>query len=259
MRSEPWRPVPRNSPANAELRSARPRDRIQRAAGIVVHVLANAEALDAQPDTAMSGLGDGGADPDPIAQPGSAVIVGGGEMLTPLLAELIRNGARIRQLRKPSDADEPRYRPSTALASSSVCVISPADSRTATGQRSTVTSTTRYRGRWDQLTRPIFACSAENITYSRLFGLAPTAGTIVSYPTERSSGPPRPARLPPPDRGICLLFAMWDRQRLEPVVPSTTPAGSERAVMMPLRRAGSRRIWPAASRERALSHVPRAK
>ncbi len=86
----------------------------ERATSVVVHVLADAEAVDAQPDPGMSGDTDSGA--DRTREAGSAVIVGGGAVPTPLLAELIRTGARIRQIRRPPEAAEPRYRPSTALA-----------------------------------------------------------------------------------------------------------------------------------------------
>lgn len=72
----------------------------RRATSIVVHVLADAEAPGAQPDTGKSG---------------PAIIVGGSIVPTPLLAELIRDGARIRYLRKPPDEDESQYRPSTSL------------------------------------------------------------------------------------------------------------------------------------------------
>jgi hypothetical protein len=85
----------------------------QRAAGVVVHVLADAEAIEAQPDPAMSGEIESGS--ETIIRAGSAVIVGGGAIPTPLLAELIRAGARVRHLPKPSDAPEPQYRPSSAL------------------------------------------------------------------------------------------------------------------------------------------------
>ena len=88
-----------------------------RAAGVIVHVLADAEAIAAQPDPAVSG--PGGQEPREaavVAQPGSAVILGGGSLPTPLLAELIRAGARVRQLMKPDDDAEPQYRPSSALS-----------------------------------------------------------------------------------------------------------------------------------------------
>lgn len=66
-----------------------------RATSVVIHVLADAEAV--------------------AAQPGSAVITGGDVVPTPLLAELVRGGAKVRHLRRPSAAAESRYRPSTAL------------------------------------------------------------------------------------------------------------------------------------------------
>ncbi|HPX35087.1 MAG TPA: DUF222 domain-containing protein [Mycobacterium sp.] len=66
-----------------------------RASGVVIHVLADSEAV--------------------AARPGTAVITGGGVVPTPLLAELIRGGAKIRHLRRPPAAAESKYRPSTAL------------------------------------------------------------------------------------------------------------------------------------------------
>lgn len=83
-----------------------------RATSVIVHVLADAEALDAQADSGMSGDDDTGS---AAAQPGSAVLVGGGVLPTPLLAELIGSGATTRQLSRPSDVAEPHYRPSRAL------------------------------------------------------------------------------------------------------------------------------------------------
>ena len=44
-----------------------------------------------------------------------AVLISGGVIPTPLLGELIRNGAKLKPLRVPSDDAEPRYRPSAAL------------------------------------------------------------------------------------------------------------------------------------------------
>lgn len=84
-----------------------------RATGVVVHVLADSPALEALPDPDMSG--DGETTPA-SPQQGTAVIVGGGAMPTPLLAELLRDGAAVRHLRAPSGQPEPGYRPSVALA-----------------------------------------------------------------------------------------------------------------------------------------------
>ncbi len=84
-----------------------------RAASVVVHVLADADALDAQPEPGMSGCGDDAS--AGVVAPGSAVIVGAGVIPTPLLAEVIGSGAAVRYVKRPSDAPEPQYRPSTAL------------------------------------------------------------------------------------------------------------------------------------------------
>lgn len=86
-----------------------------RASGVVVHVLADADALEARPDPAMSGE----PGPEPIGGlPGRAAagIIGRrGIVPTPLLAELIRSGAKVHHLRRPGEAPEPGYRPSAAL------------------------------------------------------------------------------------------------------------------------------------------------
>ncbi|ORA40585.1 hypothetical protein BST21_24095, partial [Mycolicibacterium celeriflavum] len=82
-------------------------------------------AIDAQPDPQMSGDGHpkpaeppadpaespaepaGPAKPKPVA----GLILGGGLLPTPLLAELINNGAKVRWVHKPDAAPESGYRP----------------------------------------------------------------------------------------------------------------------------------------------------
>ena len=103
-----------------------------RAASVVIHVLADADALAAQPDPEMSGEPaacrpvdrdmtlEEALSPDPVSErpagESSAGIIGRrGIVPTPLLAELIRSGAKVRHLRRPGGAPEPGYRPSTAL------------------------------------------------------------------------------------------------------------------------------------------------
>ena len=105
---------------------------------MVIHVLADSDALTDHPDPHMSGddpdpgdgVGDGdGGGPDggnsggaEVATPsaplpsGRAVIVGGGVLPTPMLAALIAAGAAVRTLRIPGAEPEPHYRPSMALA-----------------------------------------------------------------------------------------------------------------------------------------------
>lgn len=102
-----------------------------RGASVVIHVLAEADALEAEPDPAMSAspefppvtrdmtLAEALApspEPPPTAPPATAVVSGrGGIVPAPLLAELIRSGARVRHLQRPGEQPEPGYRPSTAL------------------------------------------------------------------------------------------------------------------------------------------------
>jgi hypothetical protein len=107
----------------------------ERATSVVVHVVAEASALNAEPDPHMSGeprqrpiapetplrealASDHEPDPHAVSAPGpsAALITGGGVVPTPLLAELIRGGAKVRPVRHPGDAAvESGYRPSAAL------------------------------------------------------------------------------------------------------------------------------------------------
>jgi hypothetical protein len=89
-----------------------------RAANVVVHVVTEAAALNAQPDPHMSGTGppDTDADaPQGRGKPPAGLLLRGGIVPTPLLAELIRSGAKVNEVRHPGDAPEPGYRPSAAL------------------------------------------------------------------------------------------------------------------------------------------------
>jgi hypothetical protein len=54
--------------------------------------------------------------PTPPVRLPAGVMIGGGIVPAPLLAELIRNGAKIRLVQTPGLDAEPHYRPSTALA-----------------------------------------------------------------------------------------------------------------------------------------------
>jgi hypothetical protein len=89
-----------------------------RAANVVIHVVAEAAALDAQPDPRMSGTFNS-RDPEPAsAQPAkpAGLLIGANKIVpAPLLAELIRSGAKVRDVQLPSDLPESGYRPSAAL------------------------------------------------------------------------------------------------------------------------------------------------
>ncbi|MFM8597776.1 MAG: DUF222 domain-containing protein [Mycobacterium sp.] len=101
------------------------------ASAVVIHVLAESTALQGEPDPHLSGepqcrpitrdmnlldLPAPEPEPEPTGPPSSSVILGGGMVPGPLLAELIRSGATVRHLRGPLHEPEPRYRPSEALA-----------------------------------------------------------------------------------------------------------------------------------------------
>lgn len=90
----------------------------RKAASVVIHVLADAAAVQGAPDPHLSGEGPDSQSPEPppTGSPSSSPILGGGMVPGPLLAELIRAGAAVRQVRQPSDQPEPQHRPSAALA-----------------------------------------------------------------------------------------------------------------------------------------------
>jgi Domain of unknown function (DUF222) len=108
-------------------------DADERAMSVVVHVVADASALDAQPDPQMAGeparrpitpdmtlkealAPDPGPDIRPEPKLHAARLTDGGLIPPAVLAELIRGGAKVRPVRHPSDAPpEPSYRPSAEL------------------------------------------------------------------------------------------------------------------------------------------------
>jgi Domain of unknown function (DUF222) len=105
----------------------------ERPRSVVIHVVAEASAVNAQPDPHLSGdltprpIAAGAPlvrppDPEPeppggwAAKPPAALITSGGVVPAPLLAELIRGGAKLQPLWHPGDAPpESGYRPSSAL------------------------------------------------------------------------------------------------------------------------------------------------
>ena len=91
-----------------------------RASHVVIHVVTEASALHAQPDPLMNGqIKTRDREPDPPldggVKPPAGLILSGGIVPTPLLAELIRSGAKVREVQRPGGAPESRYRPSAAL------------------------------------------------------------------------------------------------------------------------------------------------
>ncbi|HZS20680.1 MAG TPA: DUF222 domain-containing protein, partial [Pseudonocardiaceae bacterium] len=87
-----------------------------RASNVVVHVITEAAALDAEPDPHMSGEFSPREHWQP-PMPGAALLMGGGDKIVPapLLAEMIRCGATVREVQIPRGAAESGYRPSAKL------------------------------------------------------------------------------------------------------------------------------------------------
>lgn len=106
-------------------------DGTDRSSGVVIHVVAEESSLSAQQDRHLSGeepsrpfipgeplMQPPAPEPDrPAVTPPAAVITSGGVVPNPLLAELIRTGAKVEPVCHPGDTaePEPRYRPSAAL------------------------------------------------------------------------------------------------------------------------------------------------
>jgi hypothetical protein len=90
-----------------------------RASTVLIHVLTDEKALHANPDALMNGqihTRDPEPEPPPHApKPPAGLILSGGIVPSPLLAELIGSGATVRNIDKPGPAPESRYRPSAAL------------------------------------------------------------------------------------------------------------------------------------------------
>jgi hypothetical protein len=104
-----------------------------RAAAVVIHVVAEQATLDAAPDLHTSGerpprpftaemtlAEELAPDPEPdipaAPRPPAAHLFGGATLPASMVAELIRNGAKVRPVRHPGDAPpEPGYRPSAEL------------------------------------------------------------------------------------------------------------------------------------------------
>jgi Domain of unknown function (DUF222) len=92
-----------------------------RASNVVIHVVTEASALDAQPDPHMSGdVKSPTPEPEPPAQakskPAAGLLMSGGIVPTPLLAELIRSGAKVTEVHPPNGPPEPGYVASAELA-----------------------------------------------------------------------------------------------------------------------------------------------
>ena len=86
-----------------------------RATSIVVHVLAEQDSTNAEPDAGLHGERPAAEQAATSPRKKAALIFGGGIVPSPLLAELIAGGAKMRFVAAPKSEPEPQYRPSTAL------------------------------------------------------------------------------------------------------------------------------------------------
>jgi hypothetical protein len=198
-----------------------------RASAVVVHVIAERASLDSKPDPYTSGeltprpltpdtplreaLAPYPEPPAPVQLP-AAHVVGGGVVPAPLLAELIRDGAKVRPLSHPAGAaPEPGYRPSAALERFVRCRD----------------LTCRFPG----CDRPAQLCDLDH---------------TVPYPL----GPTHPSNLKCLCRKHHLLKTFWaswhDEQRPDGTVVWTTPSGHTYVT-----RPGSRLLFPALCRPTA--------
>ncbi|HZQ30640.1 MAG TPA: DUF222 domain-containing protein [Mycobacterium sp.] len=84
-----------------------------RASNVVIHVVTEAAALDAAPDPQMNSK-DVRTRTSP-AKPAAVLIKENKIVPAPLLAELIRSGAKVREVEIPADIPESGYRPSAKL------------------------------------------------------------------------------------------------------------------------------------------------
>ena len=140
-----------------------------RASRVVIHVVTEASTLNAQPDALMNGeIDTREAEPDPpLAQgvkPPAGLILSGGIVPTPLLAELIRSGATVRRVRPPGDTPNLGTGHRLPSRNSSASGTSPAASPTATNPPSSATSTTPSPTPSDRPTRPTSNAYVENTT-----------------------------------------------------------------------------------------------
>jgi hypothetical protein len=89
-----------------------------RAASVVIHVVAEETAIAERPDPHLNGAETHDSESDTLRrpQPPAALLLSGGIVPTPLLAELIKDGAKIRPLPRAAEMSaEPRYQPSARL------------------------------------------------------------------------------------------------------------------------------------------------
>lgn len=163
----------------------------------------------------------------------AALTADGGVIPTPLLAELIKNGATVKEMRKCGAASEPRYRPSRNLARfvrfrdmtcrfpgcdrpAERCDI---DHTTPYPAGSTHASNNKCLCRLHHLLKTFWGWLDEQRPDGTVIWTAPSGKTYVTRPSSR------------------FYFPDWNTTTAElPAVASSPPSTGDRTKMMPRRR-----------------------
>jgi hypothetical protein len=212
---------------------------------VVIRVLADQSTIDAAT-----------ASVDHVVTPPPALIVGEGVVPTPLLAQLIRGGAKVRPISMPSNEPEPHYRPSAELAEfvrmrDLYCRAPGCD---VPGDRCDLDHTIPY---------PIGPTHASNIkclcrtnhlmkTFGGWHDIQLPDGTVIWISPSGRKYITKP--------GSRLFFATWDTTTADLPPPSlVVPNTGDRGLMMPRRRrtrAAEHAAWIKAERARNQAPAP---
>lgn len=202
-----------------------------RAASVVVHVIAEQDALDDQPDPHMSGEAH-----VPLEAPGRntgmAMTLQGTVIPSPLLADLIAHGATVTTVAAPQGG-EPRYRPSAGLARfvamrDMTCTF-PGCNRSA--QHCDVDHTVPYPAGPTHPSNTKLLCRVHHLV--KTFAgwrddQAPDGAVTWTAPSGHTYRTHPGSRMP---------FARWDTTTADlPPPPQRLPEHPDRTAMMPRRR-----------------------
>jgi hypothetical protein len=205
-----------------------------RATSFVINLIAEPPALDAKPDPRISGDGEVKKPAAESAKPNAAaaLILGGGVIPTPLLAELIKNGAKVQWVHKPDAIPETGYRPSRKTARfvrmrDMTCRFPGCDKP---AEHCDIDHTTPYPAGVTHPSNTKCLCRIHHLlkTFERwldeqrpdgsIIWTAPSGATYVTHPGSR------------------LFFPDWEVATV--VLPSAegSPDGTDKGEMMPRRR-----------------------
>jgi hypothetical protein len=209
---------------------------------VVIRVLADQSAVDA-----ATGSGN--------AARSAAMIVGERVVPTPLLAQLIRGGAKVRPITMPSDEPEPHYRPSAELAEfvrmrdlycrAPGCDV-PADRcdldhTIPYPMGPTHASNIKCLCRTNHLMKTFGGWHDIQLPDGTVIWISPTGRKYITKPGSR------------------LFFETWDTTTADLPPPILSPTVGDRSLMMPRRRrtrAAEHAAWIKAERKRNEAPAP---